>query len=88
MKQAKLRNMSPEQRAEISASKRFSKHSKEWEDWYNFYLKKLQNEILPAAEIESEYPGRYPGGGSYIRARPFDVENFKREYGYASTETE
>jgi hypothetical protein len=59
------RHMTNEQRAEISASKRFDKEkqNEQWTLWKNFYLNKLETEIIPAQNI-----------GQYVRIRPKDLE--------------
>lgn len=76
--------MTPEQRAEISASKRFNKaeEPEKWQLWYDFYLNKLHNEILPAAKIPADYQGKNNGFGQYVRARPFDTAKFNQMYGF------
>lgn len=59
------RHITLEQRAEISASKRYDKETQreQWDLWKTFYLDKLEREIIPAQNI-----------GQYVRIRPKDLE--------------
>lgn len=71
MKRGKYRTMSSEQRAEISASKRFNKEvePEKWQQWYTYYLNFLSKEALPASEVSEE--------GQYVRIRPFHIRKFE-----------
>jgi hypothetical protein len=90
MKTARLKSMSPEQRAEISASKRFDKNEQPqlWQDWYDFYLNKLLTEIIPASKIPSDFQGKNDGFGQYVRARPFDTQAFNAMHGIVDAKDE
>jgi hypothetical protein len=57
--------MTLEQRAEISASKRFDKDSQleQWTFWKSWYLDFLEKQAIPAQNI-----------GQYVRVRPKDLE--------------
>lgn len=83
MKVSKLRNMSLEQRAEISSSKRYNKESENelWQRWYDYYLSLLKDKIIPASEMPSNFQGRHDGYGQYVRARPHDKSHFEKIIG-------
>lgn len=64
--------MSPQQRAEISATKRFDKEKEpeKWQAWYDYYLGFLEKEAIPASKVTDE--------GQYVRVRPFHVRQFEQ----------
>lgn len=70
MKRGSSRIMTLEQRAEISASKRFDKvkDAEKWKIWRDLYLEFLSKQALPAAKLDQ-----------YVRVRPHDMESFSRQ---------
>ena len=76
------RAMTLEQRAEISATKRFNKETQPelWKQWYDYYLNFLVNQAIPASNLPSTYEGKYDGFGQYVRVRPKDVKHFEQTH--------